>query len=132
MKGKTARLPAVDSLVVIVPEEHHQEVVRRIEAIRAKDQAKRLEYDCEKLKESVAQELGVVSDRESLQVGKRYGVLLYSKLANAVRHGEVIPYHGEIYLAVWTYYEDGKFYQQDAWGGVHESNLPGCPLVELQ
>jgi hypothetical protein len=119
------------SRLIIVPNEHYGEVNRRIEAIREADEPKRLEYDCENLKDSLINNFGVPCGRKDLVVGRRYGVLGYSMSANAVRKGEVIRNHGEIYLYVWTYHEDGVFRQTDAWSGIHESRIPGCPLIEL-
>lgn len=117
--------------LIIVPHEHYNEVKLRIEAIRAADEPGRLEYDCEKLKEALITDFGIISSRKDLVEGRRYGVLGYSMGANAVRNGQVIPHYGEIYLYVWTYYKDGVFRQGDAWGTIHERNLPGCPLIEL-
>lgn len=117
--------------LIMVLHEHYDEVNRRIEAVRAADEPKRLEYDCEKLKESLINDFGIASGKEALVVGRRYGALEYSMGANAVRNGMVIQNHGEIYLYVWTYCEDGVFRQRDAWGSIYECRLPGCPLIEL-
>lgn len=117
--------------LVIVHATHYDEVKRRIEAIREMDEPKRLEYDCQKLKEELINDFGVAASEDALSVGRRYGAIGYSCGANAYRNGRFIPNHGEIYLYAWTYYEDGVFRQEDAWGGIHESLLPGCPLIEL-
>lgn len=120
-----------EKMMILVPNKHLQEVERRIESIRKKEEWKRLEYDCAKLREELASEFGQITKKEELVVGRRYGVIGYSIGANAVRRGQVLENTGEIYLYLWTYREDGVFFQTDAWGGVHESRLPGCPLIEL-
>lgn len=117
--------------LVIVPAAHYDEVRRRIGVIRNMDKPKRLGYDCKKLNEELINDFGVAASEDALSVGRRYGVIGYSPSANAIRNGEVIRNHGEIYLYAWTYCEDGAFRQDDAWGGAYESLLPGCPLIEL-
>lgn len=120
-----------ESCVIIVPEEHKSEVTRRISAIREKDEPKRLEYDCEKLKEELIDEFGVAATTASLVCGKKYGVVGYSPTATAIRNGKSVPYHGEIYLYLWTYIGDGIFHTESAWGAQHESRMPGTPIIEL-
>lgn len=118
-------------MIIIIPAKYRNEVDRRIDAIREKDEPKRLEYDCEKLKEALIAEFGEVSDSDALVCGRNYGVIGYSPMATAIRRGEAIPYHGEIYLYVWTYCEDGMFRTTNAWGGTLDKRLPGSPIIEL-
>lgn len=117
--------------LILVPAKHAAEVDRRISAIREKDEPKRLEYDCEKLKEALIEEFGVAVTKSSLVDGRRYGVLGYSPMATAIRGNRAVPYHGEIYLYLWTYCGDGVFRTENGWGIISESRLPGCPLIEL-
>ncbi len=124
------RATAVRSLI-LVPAKHYPEVKRRIDAIREKDEPSHLEYDCQKLNEELIGDLGEEIDRDELVEGKQYGQIGYSMAANAVRKGRVIGNHGEIYLCVWVYQGNGVFYQQDAWGGIHEKGIPGRPLIEM-
>ena len=83
-----------ESCVIIVPEEHKSEVTRRISAIREKDEPKRLEYDCEKLKEELIDEFGVAATTASLVCGKKYGVVGYSPTATAIRNGKSVTPFG--------------------------------------
>lgn len=117
--------------VIIVPAEYKDQVDRWINVIREKDEPKRLENDCENLKEALAHEFGRESGRDALVCGRNYGVIVYSPMATAIRNGNSIPYHGEIYLCVWTYCEDGMFRTTNAWGVTTERRLPGSPIIEL-
>lgn len=117
--------------MILVRNEHYEEIKRRIELIREKNEPKRLEYDCCKLKEEILTEFGESVERDVLVPGRRYGTIGYSLGANAWRNGELVRNNGEIYLYLWTYYEDGFFRQNTAWGGTYESIIPGAPLIEL-
>lgn len=117
--------------MILVRNKHYEEIKKRIEAIRAKNEPKRLEYDCDKLKEEILTEFGESVSRDVLVPGRRYGAIGYSMGANAWRNGELVRNNGEIYLYLWTYYEDGVFRQNNAWGGICESRVPGIPLIEL-
>lgn len=124
-KPKKSKLP-----LILIPYEHCDEVRHRLERLRVESEPHSLEYACAKLKESLCNDFGITVDRTRFVPGKRYAVLGYSIGANAVRGNKVVTNHGEVYLYLWTYYEDGIFRQEDAWGGVHENLLPGCPIIE--
>lgn len=118
--------------LVVVPGQHYEEVLQRLNAIRERDEPRRLEYDCEMLKEEVSREFGHEADVTELKDGHRYGQLIYSMSANAVRNGRVVQNHGEIYLTIWVYSaKGGLFYQENAWGNISTKELPGCPMIEL-
>lgn len=116
--------------LIIVSAKYRDEIGRRIDSIREKDEPKRLEYDCEKLKDALISEFGTPSSRDALVCGRRYAVLTYSPMATAIRRDKAIPYHGEIYLCAWTYYEDDVFRAESALGIIAERALPGCPIIE--
>ena len=122
--------PRTPGELIIVSARYWDEIDRRIASIREKDEPKRLEYDCEKLKDVLIGDFGVLSSRDTLVCGRRYAVLTYSPMATAIRRGKAIPYHGEIYLCAWTYYEDDMFRTESAWGNIAEHTLPGCPMIE--
>lgn len=117
--------------VIIIPAEYCECVMHRINVIREKDDGSiDLAYECKNLNKELINEYGVAGSKADLKVGGKYGVVGYSSTATAHRRGKQLKYHGEIYLYLWTYGEDGKFHQADALGGIHDSWLPGCPLVE--
>lgn len=72
--------------------------------------------------------------RSELVVGRRYGVFGISPFANAFRDGKLLTNHGEVYLYVWTFCEDGTFCSTNAWDG-HTFDAYPCKsfdvLVEL-
>lgn len=74
--------------------------------------------------------------RKDLVVGRRYGVFGISPFANAWRNGILMQRHGEVYLYVWTFCEDGTFRSDSAWDGYIFDAYPGSGaakgiLVEL-
>lgn len=122
----------LDRPLIIIPEKHYAEAQSRLDAIRERNERSQLEYDCEKLKEGLINDFGVISERTELIPGKRYGRIRFSPMATAVRKGECIPNHGEIYIDIWRYCEDGVFRTENAWGAVYENHLPGCPMIEIE
>lgn len=66
----------------------------------------------------------VLKMRSELAVGRRYGVFGISPFANAWRDGKLVERHGEVYIHVWTFQEDGTFTNANAWGGVSFDAYP--------
>lgn len=68
--------------------------------------------------------------RKDLVVGRRYGVFGISPFANAWRAGTLLRNHGEVYLYVWTFCEDGTFRSDNAWNGYIFDAYPAKGAAE--
>lgn len=114
----------------LVPFERLGEVERLLEEYRAKYDG-RLKYGHERLREAII-ESGIAQfvKKDALHEGKAYGTVGYSSGVTAIRGGQQLCNHGEIYLYKWMW--NGKeFVQEDAWGGIHfKVRLPE-PVIEL-
>lgn len=74
------------------------------------------------LRASLAREIPALM--EQTKTMRRYGVFGISSFANAVRDGKICENHGEIYLYIWTFGEDGMFWNENAWGHLEFSAYP--------
>jgi len=114
----------------LVPFERLGEVERLLEEYREKYD-ERLEYGHERLREAIT-ESGIAQfvKKDALREGKAYGTIGYSAGATAIRGGQQLRNHGEIYLYKWMW--NGKeFVQEDAWGGIHIKGRLPEPVIEL-
>ena len=114
----------------LVPFERLGEIEHLLEEYREKYDDK-LEYGHERLREVII-ESGIAQfvKKDALSDGKAYGTVGYSSGATAIRGGQQLRNHGEIYLykGMWN----GKeFVTQDAWGGVHSKWRLPEPVIEL-
>ena len=105
----------------VLPHEKAYLADEAINRVRAKDKY---------LRASLAREIPALMEqtkpmrRNELTVGRRYGVFGISSFANAVRDGKICQNHGEIYLYIWTFGEDGIFWNENAWGHLEFSAYP--------
>lgn len=106
----------------VLPFEKRHMADEVLERIREKDEA---------LRANLARELNDLmpyteaKNRGELVVGRRYGVFGISPFANAWRRGKLLQHHGEVYLYIWTFCEDGTFRSDNAWDGYTFDAYPG-------
>lgn len=114
----------------LVPFERLGEVKRLLEEYRAKYDG-RLEYGHDRLRKAII-ESGIAQfvKKDALHEGKAYGTVGYSSGATAIRGGQQLRNHGEIYLYKWMW-NGNEFETQDAWGGVHIKWILPEPVIEL-
>ena len=111
----------------ILPKEKYDELNGMIEAVRAQYPLKKYELGSKSNRIQIWLEdntRAVVAG--DIVDGREYGVLGLSPMANAYskKTGRWCPYHGDIYVTVWTWSgEARRLMNKDAWGGVTALSL---------
>lgn len=116
--------------MLLVPYEKLAQVNSLLEMCR-ENYDQRLAYGSERLKEVIV-DMGLAKPvkKTELVEGKNYGYIGYSVGATAIRNGEQLRNHGEIYI--YRYLWNGtEFETEDGLGGIHFRKQLSEPVIEL-
>lgn len=110
--------------------EKHDAVNKLLEEFRDKYD-RNLGYGAQLLcAEIISMGLGSEVSKKDLVVRRYYGEIGYSVGATAIRKGEAIPYHGEIYIHVY-HWNGREFVTENAWGVQSFRGTLCDPVIEI-
>lgn len=112
----------------VLPHEKYDEAQKSLEAIRYGSRSIRTETELQ-----TERLMQFAQAPRTLQNGHRYGIFEVHENCTAIRNGKQIPHSTEVYITVWTWYEELKeFACETAWGGT-ATKCPrnGMLLIEL-